>query len=194
MTGELSADHVYLNTTEFSSMPNVNQSIISTVTYDDHYSSYDTNGQSIIRVSITKTSPELTLGISNPSFQDTIAPRYLLSVIHPPGQVPITERDFDWQTTRETKWLYGNIATTTKIKTASRLGAPIPVLLWQLKRVNLRLSSFSSNAEGSTRLLCDLCSKFQIFSPRENHHLRNQGCSMCLQKVNLIDTTCLVSL
>ena len=120
-------------------------------------------------------------------------PRYLLSVIHPPGQVPVTERDFNWQTTRETKWLYGNIATSTKIKTASRLGAPIPVLLWQLKRVNLRLSSFSSNAEGSTRLLCDLCSKFQIFSPRVNHHLRNQGCSMCLQKINLIDTTCLVS-
>ena len=170
--------------------------MISTITYDDHYSSFDTNGQSIIRVNNTSKHPNILREnfSSYFIFQEAIVPRYLLSVIHPPGQVPVTERNFDWQTTRETKWLYGNIATPTKIKTASRLGAPIPVLLWQLKRVNLRLSSYSSNAEGSTRLLCDLCSKFQIFSPRTNHHLRNQGCSMCLQKINLVDTTCLVRL
>ena len=125
--------------------------------------------------------------------KDTLVPVYALSTIWPPGQVPVIDTNFNWETTRETKWLYASIASITKIKTASNLGLPIPLLLWQVKRFNCRLSSYSSNASGSLRLLCDLCSKFALFDPKHRPHLRSQGCSMCLQRVNLVDTTGLVS-
>ena len=121
-----------------------------------------------------------------------MVPEYLLSSIWPPGQIPVITTDYDWLHTRETKWLYGNISSVTKIFTLSRLGAPIPVLMWQLKRYNCRLASMASNAEGSLRLLCDLCSKFRLFSTQVNPNLRHQGCSMCLDRVNLVDTTALV--
>ena len=121
-----------------------------------------------------------------------MVPKYLLSSIWPPGQIPVLDTEFDWLNTNETKWLYGNIASTTKIYSTSRLGAPISLLCWQLKRYNCRLASMASNAEGSLRLLCDLCSKFQIFTSKPNPNLRFQGCSMCLDRVNLVDTTCLV--
>ena len=124
--------------------------------------------------------------------KDTLVPKYALSTIWPPGQVPVIDTNFNWETTRETKWLYAAIASITKMKTASNLGLPVPVLLWQAKRYNCRLSSFASNASGSLRLLCDLCAKFNIFDPQNRPHLRSQGCSMCLQRVGLVDTTGMV--
>ena len=117
----------------------------------------------------------------------------MVSVVHPPGQLPVVEDTFDWNTTTETKWYYGGIAFSTKILTATRIGAPITVLSWQNKRFNCRSASHSTCAEGSLRLLCDSCSKFQIFSPQNNPHLTSQGCSMCISKVGLLDTTLQVS-
>ena len=117
----------------------------------------------------------------------------MFAVLHAPGQLPVLEEKYNFKDTRESKWSYGNIASTTKILTASRMGSPITVLQWQLKRFNNRLASYSSNAEGSVRLLCDMCNKFQIMDPRPNHHLGAQGCSMCIQKLPLVDTTLLVS-
>ena len=103
------------------------------------------------------------------------------------------EEEFNWKTTRETRWSYGNIASPTKIFTLSRLGGPITMLNWQLKRNNLRLASYSSDAEGSLRLYCEHCSKFQIMSPRADKQIGLQGCSMCINKSVFIDTTALVS-
>ena len=121
-------------------------------------------------------------------------PNYMFAILHPTGQLPVLDEKFDFRTTDEHKWSYGNIASTTKILTASRMGVPIPMLQWQLKRYNNRLASFSSNAEGSIRLLCDMCNKFQVMDPRPNHHLGAQGCSMCIHKLPFIDTTLLVRL
>ena len=117
----------------------------------------------------------------------------MFSVLHPPGQIPVMEREFSWRETKETRWTYGNIASPTKIFTASRIGSPITLLQWQLKRNNLRLASYSSDAEGSLRLLCEACGKFQIMSPRASAQIGYQGCAMCIQKCHFIDTTALVS-
>ena len=86
-------------------------------------------------------------------------------------------------------WSYGNIASSTKVLYATRMGCPIPMLQWQLKRYNLRLASYSSDAEGSLRVVCDLCNKFQIMSPRKNPHLGWQGCAMCINKATYVDVT-----
>ena len=112
----------------------------------------------------------------------------MLAHIHPPNMIPVTDQ-FEWENTDEVRWAYGNIASSTKVLTASRLGTPIPILMWQLKRYNNHLASYSSNAEGSHRMLCDLCGKFQVLSPRATPHLSQQGCSMCIGKVSLIDTS-----
>ena len=73
------------------------------------------------------------------------------------------------------------------------MGAPITVLQWLLKRYNSRLASYNSNAEGSLRLLCDMCGKFQVLSSQPSPNLTQQGCSMCISKINLMDTNLLVS-
>ena len=91
------------------------------------------------------------------------------------------------------KWYYGNIASSTKILTLSRVGGPISMIQWQLKRFNLRLASHASASEGSLRLLCDACNKFQCLTPKNDPHLALQGCSMCLSKMSLVDTSLLVS-
>ena len=119
-------------------------------------------------------------------------PKYLLSCIWPPAQIPITEK-FDWETTSELRWGYGNIASSSKVLTTSRLGAPIPILSWVLKRYNNRLASASSNAEGSHRLVCDLCNKFQLLAVSPGPHITHQGCSVCIGKLPLVDPTLLVS-
>ena len=116
----------------------------------------------------------------------------MLNLVHPPNMVIVSD-EFAWESSNEYRWGYGNISSSTKVLTASRMGAPIPVLMWQLKRYNNHLASYSSNAEGSHRMLCDLCGQFQVLTPHETPHLTHQGCSMCIGKVNLIDTTFLVS-
>ena len=120
-------------------------------------------------------------------------PDYLTSCLHPPGEVPVTEDEFLWRTTSEIRWYYGNIASSSKILTLSRVGGPISMIQWQLRRFNCHLGSYSTNAEGSLRMNCDMCNKFQSLSPEVNPHLKSQGCSMCLGKLNLIDTSLLVS-
>ena len=113
----------------------------------------------------------------------------MLSVIHPPGQIPVLEDEFLWKDTLENRWNYGNIAGPTKVFYANRMGCPITILQWQLKRHNLRLASYSSNAEGSLRMLCDLCAKFQIMSAKTNPYLGWQGCSQCINKTTFVDST-----
>ena len=113
----------------------------------------------------------------------------MMSVVHPPGQIPVLEDDYYWQTTYETRWSYGNIAGPTKVAYANRMGCPIPILRWQLKRHNLRLASYSSDAEGSIRLMCDRCSKFTIMHPVPNPYLGWQGCGQCINKTNFVDAT-----
>ena len=127
------------------------------------------------------------------TIQESLFPRYLFATLHPPGRIPVMEKVFDWKTTSETRWTYGNIASPTKIFTLSRLGGPISMINWQLKRNNLRLASYSSDAEGSLRLLCEQCSKFQVMNPRADPQIGLQGCSMCISKTVFIDTTALVS-
>ena len=113
----------------------------------------------------------------------------MMSVIHPPGQVPVLEDDYIWHATFETRWSYGNVSGPTKIFYANRMGCPIPILQWQLKRHNLRLASYSSDAEGSVRMLCDRCQRFQLMNPRPNPYLGWQGCGQCITKTTFIDTT-----
>ena len=113
----------------------------------------------------------------------------MISVVHAPGQIPVLEEDYNWQTTRETRWSYGNIGSPSKVLYATRMGCPIPILSWQLKRHNLRHASNSSNAEGSIRLLCDCCNKYQVMSPKHNPHLGWQGCGMCINKCTYLDAT-----
>ena len=117
----------------------------------------------------------------------------MTSIVHPPGQIPVMEEQFQFKETHETRWSYGNIGSITKIFTASRMGCPLTMLQWQLKRFNLRLASYASNAEGSLKLLCDSCNKFMIMSIRKNPFLEHQGCSMCIQKTVFLDNTGLVS-
>ena len=119
-------------------------------------------------------------------------PKYLLSAIYAPGYVAVTDDEFDWENTTELKWYYGNISSSTKILTLSRVGGPISMIQWQLKRFNLRLASHASASEGSLRLLCDACNKFQCLTPKAEPHLALQGCSMCLPKMSLVDTSLLV--
>ena len=126
--------------------------------------------------------------------KETYLPKYLLSAIHAPGIIPVTEDEFDWKTTTNVKWYYGNIATSTKVLTLSRAGGPIPLIQWQAKRFNLRLGSYTINSEGSLRMVCDSCNKFQCLVPQADPHLTLQGCSMCLSKLNLIDVSLLVSI
>ena len=111
----------------------------------------------------------------------------MTAVIHAPGQIPILEDDFFWKDSLETRWSYGNIAGSTKVLYANRMGCPIPMLQWQLKRYNLRLASNASDAEGSIRMLCDLCAKFQIMHSKPNPYLGWQGCSQCINKTTFID-------
>ena len=118
----------------------------------------------------------------------------MTSVIHPPGQIPVLEAEYNWKETKETRWSYGNIASSTKVLYATRMGCPIPMLQWQLKRYNLRLASYSSDAEGSIRAFCDLCNKFQVMSPRKNPYLGWQGCGMCINKAVFVDVTGHVSI
>ena len=110
-------------------------------------------------------------------------------MVHPPGQIPVLENDYLWQTTHETRWSYGNIAGPTKVAYANRMGCPIPILQWQLKRHNLRLASYSSDAEGSVRMLCDRCQKFQLMQPKPNPYLGWQGCGQCINKTTYIDAS-----
>ena len=119
-------------------------------------------------------------------------PKYLLSVLHPPGQI-ILKEPFQWDQTDENRYTYANISTSTKILYASRMGAPITILSWQQKRFNCRLASFSSDAEGSVRLLCDACGKFQVLNATPDQHITQQGCGMCIPKMSLVDTSLLVS-
>ena len=113
----------------------------------------------------------------------------MMSVIHAPGQIPVLEDDYLFNQTHETRWSYGNIASSTKVYYATRMGCPITILQWQLKRYNLRLASYASDAEGSLRMLCDLCAKFQLMHPQPNPYLRWQGCSQCITKTTYIDAT-----
>ena len=119
-------------------------------------------------------------------------PKYLHSVLHPPGQIPIKE-EFKWDTTDENRYTYANIASSTKILYANRLGAPLSLLSWQQKRFNTRLASFNSDAEGSVRALCDLCSKFQVLNAEPDQHITQQGCGMCIGKLSLVDPSLMVS-
>ena len=73
------------------------------------------------------------------------------------------------------------------------MGAPITMLQWQLRRFNCHLGSHSTCAEGSLRLVCDSCNKFQCLTPKDEPYLALQGCSMCLLKLNLVDVALLVS-
>ena len=120
-------------------------------------------------------------------------PNYLLSALHAPGSIPVSEEGFDWKTTTNIKWYYGDIASSTKLLYLSRLGGPISLLQWQMKRFNLRLGSYTINSEGSLRTVCDSCNKFQSLTPNADSHLTLQGCSMCLSKLNLLDVSLLVS-
>ena len=113
----------------------------------------------------------------------------MMSVIHAPGQIPVLEDEFLWRNSHETRWSYGNIGGSTKVLYATRMGCPIPIIQWQLKRHNLRLASYASNAEGSLRMLCDQCAKFQIMHPQPNPYLGWQGCSQCINKTTFIDAT-----
>ena len=67
------------------------------------------------------------------------------------------------------------------------------MLQWQMKRFNCHLGSYTSCAEGSLRLVCDSCNKFQCLTPKNEPHLALQGCSMCLLKLTLVDVSLLVS-
>lgn len=118
-------------------------------------------------------------------------PKYLQSILHAPGQIPL-KKAFHWEDTDENRYAYANIASTTKILYANRLGTPISILSWQQKRYNTRLASFNSDAEGSVRLLCDICSKFQVLNVRPDQHLTQQGCGMCIAKAPLLDTSLMV--
>ena len=120
-------------------------------------------------------------------------PNYLISVLYAPGLIPVTEDEFDWKTTNEVKWYYGNIASGTKVSLLSRMGGPISLIQMQLKRFNCRLASYTINSEGSLRLHCDACNKFQVLVPQASPYLALQGCSMCISKLNLIDVSLLVS-
>lgn len=121
-------------------------------------------------------------------------PKYLCSAIYAPGCIPVTSDKFDWETTDESRWYYGNIGSSTKVLTFSRLGAPITTLQWQLRRFNCHLGSYTSCSEGSLRLVCDSCNKFQSLTPKNEPFLALQGCSMCLLKLNLVDVALLVSI
>ena len=120
-------------------------------------------------------------------------PKYLMSALWAPGQVPVVDDEFEWKTTTEQKWYYGNIGSTTKVMTLSRLGGPISMIQWQLKRNNCRLASPTLASEGSLRQLCELCNKYQSLTPKVTPHLDLQGCSVCLNKLNFIDVSLLVS-
>ena len=121
-------------------------------------------------------------------------PKYLFACLHAPGAVCILEDKFQWETTQEIRWYYGNISSSSKVLTCSRIGAPISMIMWQTKRFNCHLGSYTLCAEGSLRMTCDLCNKFQVMSHQVNPHFKSQGCSMCLGKLNFIDTSLLVSL
>ena len=115
----------------------------------------------------------------------------MLSVLHPPGQV-ILKTPFKWDQTDENRYAYANISTTTKILYALRMGTSLTLLSWQQKRFNCRLASFNSNAEGSVRLLCDSCGKFQVLNANPDPHITQQGCGMCISKVGLVDVSLMV--
>ena len=115
----------------------------------------------------------------------------MLSAIHPPGEIYLQE-DFDWRKPDEWRFAYGNISSGSKIIACQRLGAPITIISWMLKRHSLKYSSAQSNAEGSTRLLCQMCHRFRTQSPTSSPHLGYQGCGSCINKLNLVDATLLV--
>ena len=116
-----------------------------------------------------------------------------MSVLHPPGQV-ILKQPFKWDQTDENRYAFANISTTTKILYALRMGTSLTILSWQQKRFNCRLASFNSNAEGSVRLLCDSCGKFQVLNANPDPHITQQGCGMCISKVGLVDVSLMVRL
>ena len=127
------------------------------------------------------------------TIKETYLPKYLCSALYAPAYIPVTDDKFDWETTDESRWYYGNIGSSTKVLTLSRVGGPITMLQWQLKRFNCHLGSYTSCAEGSLRMVCDTCNKFQCLTPKKEPHLALQGCSMCLLKLPLVDVALLVS-
>ena len=94
----------------------------------------------------------------------------------------------------EWRYAYGNISSISKILGCQRMGSPLTVGSWQLKRFNLRYSSFKSNSEGSFRLLCGDCQHFQVLAVKPSPYLTSQGCSLCIAKLPLVDTTMCVSI
>ena len=118
-------------------------------------------------------------------------PQYMLSAIHPPGEVYLQEV-YDWRSPLEWRFSYGNNSSSSKIIACQRIGAPITVISWMLKRYNNKYGSIQSNAEGSLRLLCRMCHPFQTQSPNPSPHIGLQGCGTCIMKLNLVDTTLLV--
>ena len=120
-------------------------------------------------------------------------PQYLLSSLHPPGQIYLTHK-YDWQDPMEWRYAYGNISSASKILGCQRMGSPLTIGSWQLKRFNLRYSSFKNNAEGNFRLLCTDCSQFQVLAVKPSRFITSQGCSLCINKLSFVDTTMCVSL
>lgn len=119
-------------------------------------------------------------------------PQYLLSSLHAPGEIYLTQL-YDWQDPSEWRFAYGNISSVSKILGCQRIGSPLTIGSWQLKRFNLRYSSFKSNSEGSFRMLCGDCSRFQVLAVKPSKYITSQGCTICIQKLNYVDTTMCVS-
>ena len=116
----------------------------------------------------------------------------MLSLLHPPGQIYLAQK-YDWENPSEWRFAYGNIPSSSKILSAQRMAAPLTVVSWQLKRFNLRYSSFKSNCEGSFRLLCLDCHKYQTQAIKPSPFITQQGCGFCIGRLNYVDTTLCVS-
>ena len=116
----------------------------------------------------------------------------MLSLLHPPGRIYLA-REYNWEDPTEWRFSYGNLASTSKILGAQRIAAPLTVVSWQLKRFNLRYGSFKSNSEGSFRLLCQDCHRFQTQAIQPSPYLTQQGCGLCIGRLNYVDTTLCVS-
>ena len=125
-------------------------------------------------------------------FKSALVPKWMLSLLHPPGQIYLAQQ-YDWESPREWRFSYGNLSSSSKILGAQRMAAPLTVVSWQLKRFNLRYGSFKINCEGSFRLLCGDCHKYQSQAVKPSPYITQQGCGFCIGRLNYVDTTLCVS-
>ena len=134
----------------------------------------------------------ITSLIYNLTIKSVIQPKYLLSALHPPGEI-VLHKPFSWHDPQEWRFKYGVVSSATKIKAIEPMGAPSSIISWQNKRFNNRIASPNSDAEGSFRLLCNMCQNFQTHATNPSPFLIFQGCSFCCNKIRLVDPTLYVS-